>query len=283
MHEPTFYRKDNSMNDDLTFVLVHGSWHDGACWSSVASHLHDAGIPTLSPTLAGHHGHDDRLTITHDDYVSSVLHDVDSIAGPLALIGHSFGGSVISRVAELRPQRCKLLVYYSAFVPRDGERVADSLPEAFITFLEEAAAENRDGSVVLPKELFRAAFANTADEHTVDVIYPKLVPEPYAPIFESLALPRLERLGIPSAYISCRQDVALPAGSFHPGQSGRLTAPQLIEIDGDHEALFTSPRQLAWALLQAAGHGSESEGLATTGPRTPDRRERSSIQISAPR
>jgi pimeloyl-ACP methyl ester carboxylesterase len=271
------------MNTDLTFVLVHGSWHNGACWSSVAGHLHDAGIPTLNPTLAGHHGDDDRRAVTHDDYVASVLHALDSVAGPVVLVGHSFGGSVISRVAELRPQRCKLLVYYSAFVPRDGERVADSLPEPFITFLDEAAAANPDGSVVLPKELFRAAYANTADERTVNAIYPKLVPEPYAPIFESLALPRLERLGIPSAYISCRQDVALPPGSFHPGQSCRLTAPQLIEIDGDHEALFTHPRQLAWALLQAAGHGSEREGLATTRPPAPDGRKQTSKHISTAR
>jgi pimeloyl-ACP methyl ester carboxylesterase len=177
----------------------------------------------------------------------------------VALVGHSFGGSVISRVAEIRPERCKLLVYYSAFVPRDGERVADSLPEPFIAFLDEAVAGSPDGSVLLPKELFCTAFANTANEKTVNAIYSRIVPEPYAPIFESLALPGLERLGIPSAYISCRRDVALPPGSFHPGQSSRLTAPQLIEIDGDHEALFTSPDQVGWALLEAAGFSSASE------------------------
>jgi pimeloyl-ACP methyl ester carboxylesterase len=236
---------------DLTFVLVHGSWHDGGCWAAVSGHLHNAGFPTLSPTLAGHHDDDDRGAITHDDYVASVLGALDSTVGPVALVGHSFGGSVISRVAELRPERCKLRVYHNAFVPRDGETVADSLPEPFIAFLDEAAARNPDRSVPLPREVFRAAFANTASDQMVDAIYSQIVPEPYAPIFEPLALPRLESLGIPSAYISCRQDMALPPGSFHPGQSSRLTEPQLIEIDGDHEALFTRPDQLSWALLEA--------------------------------
>jgi hypothetical protein len=78
------------------------------------------------------------------------------------------------------------------------------------------------------------------------------VPEPYGPIFERLPLPRFERLGIPAAYITCRQDQTMPPGTFHPGQSSRLSAPQLMEIDGDHESLFTMPRDLTWALLEAA-------------------------------
>ena len=49
------------------------------------------------------------------------------------------------------------------------------------------------------------------------------------------------------------EDVGEPevGGCFHPGQSSRLDTPQLIEIDTDHEALFTAPHQLAWALLEA--------------------------------
>jgi hypothetical protein len=85
------------------------------------------------------------------------------------------------------------------------------------------------------------------------MIYPRLVPEPYGPIFETLSLTRFERLGLPTAYITCRHDLTLPPGTFHPGQSGRLTAPRLIEIDGDHEALFTAPDRLAGALLTAIG------------------------------
>jgi pimeloyl-ACP methyl ester carboxylesterase len=241
------------MSTNSTFLLVHGSWHDGGCWSAVAERLSDSGFQSLTPTLTGHSTHDDRGRVTHDDYVSSVLEALDVESGPVVLVGHSFGGSVISRVAELRPERCRSLVYYSAFVPRDGERVADSLPEPMLAFLEDAAAASPDRSIALPYELFRSTFANTADQATVEAIYPCLVPEPRGPIFERLSLPRFERLGVPTAYITCRQDLTLPPGTFHPGQSGRLTAPRLIEIDGDHEALFTAPGRLAGALLTAIG------------------------------
>jgi pimeloyl-ACP methyl ester carboxylesterase len=241
------------MNTDLTFLLVHGSWHDGSCWSAVAEQLGNAGFPSLTPTLPGHHAAGDRSRVTHDDYVRTVVAALDAAPGPVALVGHSFGGSVISRAAGHRPERCRLLVYCSGFVPRDGERVADSLPAPFLAFLEESSAATADGSVVLPRDIFGSAFANTADQATVDAVYPRLVPEPYGPIFERLPLPRSERLGIPAAYITCRQDQTMPPGTFHPGQSSRLSAPQLIEIDSDHESPFTKPRDLTWALLEAAG------------------------------
>jgi pimeloyl-ACP methyl ester carboxylesterase len=246
---------------DPTFLLVHGSWHIGDCWSAVAAHLREAGFSVATPTLAGH-GTDCDRDVTHDDYVHSVVAALDRLPGEIVLVGHSFGGSVISRVAELRPDRCRLLVYYSAFVPLDGERVADSLPEPLLAFLEESAAATLDRSVTLPLDLFTGAFANTTDPDTAAALYERLVPEPAAPIFEPLSLPCFPELEIPSAYISCARDLALPPGSFQPGQSSRLDAPRLIEIDADHEALLTAPRRLAWALLEAVRPDTHRQSVA---------------------
>ena len=235
-----------------TLILVHGSWHDGRCWAAVQYHLAAAGVRSIAPTLPGHGAHDqDRLAVGHQDYVSSIIEVLDGTPGVAVLVGHSFAGSAISRVAELRPDGCHGLIYYSAFVPRDGERVADSLPTPFIEFLNQAAAARNDRAVTLPDGLLDQAFANTADEQTLARIRSLLVPEPYAPIFETLSLPSFETLEIPAAYINCRDDRTLPPGTLHPGQSSRLRAPELIEIDGDHESLLTAPERLADALLGA--------------------------------
>ena len=247
------------------FLLVHGSWHDGDAWSDVRPQLAAAGYRALAPTLPGHAQRAQRAGVTHDDYVAAVTAALDAVDGPAVLVGHSFAGSIISRVAELRPERCAGLIYYSAFVPRDGERVGDSLPADMIEFLDAAAAASADGSIALPYELFRDAFANTADEATARSLHGRLVPEPHGPIFEPLSLPHAARDTIPTSYIACRADRALPPGSFHPGQSGRLHAPALIEIDGDHDALLTAPHRLAWALLECL-HPDEQVSRAAVSP-----------------
>jgi len=246
-----FEADTGAMNTQPTLLLVHGSWHTGAAWAPVQAHLASAGVHSLAPTLAGHGAGVDRAGVAHDDYVTSVLDAMASEPGPVVLVGHSFGGSVISRVARLRPERCEGLIYYSAFVPRDGERVADSLPESLISFLNDAAASTADRSIALPYDLFRGAFANTADDATATALHRLLVAEPHAPIFETLHEAGLDGLDIPSAYVHCRHDYTLPPGAFHPGQSSRLRAPALIEVDSDHEALITAPHRLASALLGA--------------------------------
>jgi pimeloyl-ACP methyl ester carboxylesterase len=263
-----------------TLILVHGSWHAGSCWSRVQRELTAAGVPSIAPTLAGHGPADDRLQVTHDDYVGSVIGALDDAGDAAVLVGHSFGGSVVSRVAELRPERCQGLVYCSAFVPRDGESVADSLPAEFIEFLEQASAAREDRAIELPDAALRDAFANTADEETLAWIRGVVVPEPYGPIFDTLELPSFARLRIPMVYICCRDDRTMPPGTFHPGQSSRLGAPTVIEIDGDHESLFTAPQRLADALLEAL---DVIQATASARPRKMAPRVRSSARPTGQR
>jgi pimeloyl-ACP methyl ester carboxylesterase len=242
-----------------TFLLVHGSWQASWSWDLVRARVHAAGYRTLAPTLPGHTPSADRSTVTFADYESSVLNVLDHQAeaeGPVVLVGHSFGGAIISRIVELRPERCHGLVYYSGFVPRDGESVADNLPAAMLEAIRQLSANSGDGSVALPYELFRGAFVNMADEASARALYARFVPEPCMPIFEPLALPHNHQHDIPTTFIACRQDLSLGPGVFHPGQSSRLNRPRLIEVDGDHEALLTSPDALTDALLAAAGTGA---------------------------
>jgi pimeloyl-ACP methyl ester carboxylesterase len=94
-----------------TIVLVHGGWADSSGWSGEISRLTKAGYPVITPAnpLRG---------LTSDaDYIRSVL---QSITGPIVLVGHSYGGAVISNAARGVPN-VKALVFIAAFAPDTGE------------------------------------------------------------------------------------------------------------------------------------------------------------------
>jgi pimeloyl-ACP methyl ester carboxylesterase len=94
-----------------TIVLVHGAWASTSSWNGVISRLHALGYTVYTPpnTLMG---------LTYDDaYLADFLH---SIAGPIVLVGHSYGGAVITNAAT-GDKQVKALVYVDAFMPAKGE------------------------------------------------------------------------------------------------------------------------------------------------------------------
>jgi len=111
-----------------TFVLVHGSWHDGAAWEPTTLELVKGGHKAYAPTIAGH-GKGVNKRVNHADCTKSI---VDYIVGQnlsnFVLVGHSFGGTVISKVAEAIPERIKRLVFLNGFVLRDGHSLNDETP-----------------------------------------------------------------------------------------------------------------------------------------------------------
>ena len=103
------------------FVLIHGAWHDGSCWDDVARHLLDLGYRSHRPTIAGH-GFDVDKNVTHMDCTNSIVdYIIKNNLRDFVLVGHSFGGTIISKVAEQVFDRIKRMVYLNAFVLKDGQ------------------------------------------------------------------------------------------------------------------------------------------------------------------
>ncbi|MFZ0039110.1 MAG: alpha/beta fold hydrolase, partial [Candidatus Acidiferrales bacterium] len=92
-------------------VLVHGSWHDGSAWQATIRQLKKNGHEAFAPTMAGHGKGVDKA-VNHSQCTQSI---VDAIVAEslrdFVLVGHSFGGTVISKVAEAIPERIKRLVF----------------------------------------------------------------------------------------------------------------------------------------------------------------------------
>ncbi|MFC7386953.1 alpha/beta fold hydrolase [Sphaerisporangium rhizosphaerae] len=98
-----------------TVVLVNGAWSDSAGWSGVVKRLQSKGYPVAAPPTGLRSLSDDSA------YLASYL---KTIKGPVVLVGHSYGGSVITNAAT-DDTNVKALVYISAFAPDDGESAAD--------------------------------------------------------------------------------------------------------------------------------------------------------------
>jgi pimeloyl-ACP methyl ester carboxylesterase len=248
-----------------TFVLVHGSWHDGSAWEPVITHLEARGHSAFAPTLAGHGKGVDKA-VTHAQCTQSIIDYI--LANDLTdvvLAGHSFGGTIIAKVAEAIPDRVRHLIFANAFVPLDGNCILDEVPPHYRDLFAQLAGASADNTITLPFALWHGGFINDADEAQARAAYEQLSSEPYPPLLEPLDLGQFYTLTIPRSYLNCTEDIALPPGEWGwvPRMSSRLGTFRLVEMPGSHEVIFTNPLGLAEKLIEA-GPG-EYDG--TTSPR----------------
>jgi pimeloyl-ACP methyl ester carboxylesterase len=120
-----------AQSEPVTFVLVHGAWFGGWCWKKLIPLLSAAGHQVFALTLTGLGERSHLLAPeidlnTHINDVSAVLEYED--LNNVVLVGHSYGGMVISGVEQESHARLKGLVYLDAFMPEDGKALADYAP-----------------------------------------------------------------------------------------------------------------------------------------------------------
>jgi pimeloyl-ACP methyl ester carboxylesterase len=151
-----------------TFVLVHGAWYGGWCYARVAQLLRAAGHRVFTPTLTGlgERSHLYSRTIDLTTHITDVV-NVFKWEGleNAVLVGHSYGGMVVTGVADLIPGTIASLIYLDAFLPADNQCLHDLVPP------EDAQAQ-RDGAELndfgVPPISAAAFGVNEADRQWVD-------------------------------------------------------------------------------------------------------------------
>lgn len=235
-----------------TFVLIHGSWHGGWAWQDVIHQLSREGHSAHAPTLAGHGPGATRLGITHQDCVDSVVECIHHYKlEDVVLVGHSFGGTIVQRVAEKVHDRIARMVFLNALIVEDGHCVFDELPADYVTLFSKLAGASPDNSMLIPWEIWRDNFIQDASEAVARSRWEQLSPEPNQVNWDKLGLKRFYSLTIPKSLIHCRHDKA-PPGYFYPRMSSCLGAFKLVEMDGSHEVMFTRLKELADKILEAS-------------------------------
>jgi len=232
-----------------TFVLVHGAWHGGWCWARAAPLLRDAGHQVHTPTLSGHgeRAHFLASEVDLDTNVRDVLavltyEDLRDVV----LVGHSYGGMVITAVADRMPERLAHVVYLDAFIPEAGQCVLDLVsPERATTFRDGARASADGRSVpALPLEVW-----GVTDPGDVEWAASRISPQPLGTLTqpvhcEGAAATSLPRTYIGTDYVAFRR-FAERARTDLGWRSRHLPT--------GHDAMITMPRELVALLLEIAG------------------------------
>ena len=127
---------------------------------------------------------------------------VENDLSDVILLGHSYGGMVVTGVADRVPERLRRLIYWTGYVPNHGESCADMSPPENLPIFEALAAERSDGAVMIPFLIWRELFLNDADLETAKQSYQRLNPHPMKTLTDKIclrknpaemALPKLER------------------------------------------------------------------------------------------
>ncbi|MFJ9591966.1 alpha/beta hydrolase [Streptomyces virginiae] len=226
------------MSQKPAVVLVHGFWGGAAHWSKVIVELHRRGFTDL-------HAVENPLTSLADD-AERTRKMVRQVDGPVLLVGHSYGGAVITEAGDL--PNVAGLVYIAAFAPDAGEspgQISQELPPAAF----ENIAPDSDGYLWLRRDKFHESFCQDldADEALVMAVTQKA---PLGSTFgDEVTSPAWKKK--PVWYQVSAQDRMI-----HPDNERRMaqrTNPRkIVELDAGHASLASQPGPVADLIETAA-------------------------------
>ena len=235
-----------------TFVLVHGGGHGGWCYNKLTPLLRAAGHEVYSPTLTGLGERKHLLNpgVDLDTQITDVVNLLEyEDLTDVILLGHSYGGMVITGVADRALGRIGKLVYLDAAHPKNGESLADVAAAAMAM----AGNEMRvvDGvELVLFADSEAVAMYGVTDPADVAWMTPKLTPHPWKCFTTKLRLAdeaAVRRL--PRFNINCTQALRF---SDEAARARQLDGDRNFEIDTGHDLMITEPRAVADTLLEVA-------------------------------
>jgi pimeloyl-ACP methyl ester carboxylesterase len=229
-------------------VLVHGAWHGGWCWRRVADRLAAAGHRVFSPTLTGL-GERAHL-LTRAVNISTHVQDVVALLEAeelekVVLVGHSYGGIVISGVAARAKARLKQLVYLDSAIVEDGASWASiGLPE--VVAERRKAAQESSGGMSLPVPDARVFGLLKPEE--IAWVQRRLTPQPFGGYDETMRWGAPVGNGVPKVYVDCTDPAYAGLASVKERYRGKPGWP-FAEIRTGHDAMVSAPAETAQLLL----------------------------------
>lgn len=220
-------------------VLVHGGWCGGWHWDEVADQLRHLGGDVYTPTLTGMAERAAEATPDTglDAHVADVVAVIDdNDLRDVVLVGHSYGGMVVTGAAHERTDRISELVYLDAWVPDDGQSIASILGPEFVASAQAAAEQAGTPSMVPP--LFGVADAVGWTGERAEAFAARRSPQPIQTMHESVATNG--QLAVQRTFIYCSKK---PLGLFETYASTARESQdwRYFELPSHHDAVHAMP------------------------------------------
>ena len=241
------YASDGNNSNKPKIVLVHGGWDNSTGWNAVVARLQSRGFDVIAPANPL------RALASDSAYVSSVL---DTIEGPIVLVGHSYGGAVISNAA-VGHENVKALVYIAAFAPDEGESLFQLVtmnpgsqigPGTLIGRPYPLPDGGQGIDLYLTREGVKTAFAQDLPRKTTDLMFATQRPFTEEAFGAPSGTPAWKT--IPSWYLVASDDLAIPPATqrFMAERAGAQTS----EVEASHVPQISQPGAVTQIILQAA-------------------------------
>lgn len=224
-----------------TFVLVHGAWHGGWCWRRVERRLRAAGHDVYVPTLTGlgDRGHLANKDVDLQTHISDVTNHIDSEElSDVVLVGHSYGGMVISGVAALLATRLDHLIYLDGFVPLPDQSLLDLVSIELADDFRARANLVGDGWLIPPPLPARLGITDAEDASWVSR---RLLPQPFR-TFEQPFAGSIDS-SLKRTYIYCSASHSKTFLQFATYAKGDPSW-RVREIETGHDAMITEPEEV---------------------------------------
>ncbi len=234
-----------------TFVLVHGAWHGGWCWNRISLALNATGSSVCTPTLTGlgERAHLARRETDLETHIADVLAvlEMEDLTD-IVLVGHSYGGIVVTAVADRAAERIAHLIYLDAVVPRDGQSLYSCVSAQTKAFFEEQAGDGWG----IPVAAASAQYLGLTREEDIRWVIPRLKPHPIRTFREAVQL-NSKLSSVPRTYINCIGDK--PLGQPRSAQAEGIA--DYHELQAGHDAMVSAPQAVVELLRDVANHGAE--------------------------
>jgi pimeloyl-ACP methyl ester carboxylesterase len=226
-------------------VLVHGAWADGSCWTGVIERLQEAGYSVRAPQFP--------LTSIADD-VARLRQVLAFQDGPTIVVGHSYGGQIITSLGTDAPNVVGL-VYIAAFGLDQGESLGALLAQGPVAPALAHTFTDQRGFVWLSEEDFVGHFAGDVDSQHARAMWAVQQPLAGSAFTDVIGVPAWRTL--PSWYLVAKNDEALPPDAER--QFAARMGATTVEVSASHVAMVSHPEDVAGLIERAA----ESVGVPT--------------------